>query len=311
MNAIRMTIFFLFCLFITPKVLLGQEVIYQKGKVEISENSNGPYRPLEGNKISYDSYVQTGEDGLVVFSFPEGSKLKIDPGSKIQIGERESHTNSGTSEASTWNLRALKGALTVDFKKANENEDLFVESDSFAVGVIGTTFLVGKEENEDWHVAVNKGKVAVFNKGTYDYEDVSANESILVEKGKELTKPEGNNWQKSLNWVIAKGAISSGFRKKQVSELRRSEIKKKIKQLRQRRKKVLQGRLKENLQRFKKRKELRKLKRKEQGNKNPKKRTQRQVERKKKSAKRNSVKKNTPQKFREKMRKRGAIRRRR
>lgn len=222
----------------------GQEVIYSKGLVEIATQSGESFVILKNNNLQYGNVVRTGANGLAIISFPEGSKIKVDPSSEIVIGERE---KAGDSADASWSLKVLKGALTIDFKKSSDEEKLYVESETFAVGVRGTRFLVAKESDDDWHIAVNEGKVTAFNKKNYDYEDINVGEAAVLEKGSQLTKPANYEWTKKIDWNVSKSGRASNFFSKEIRTRRRAEVKSRLKKLRVRKKKELKGKLRNTL----------------------------------------------------------------
>lgn len=293
----------------------SQEIVFSKGVVKVAPSSSDVFVSFEKGKIQYGNVVRTGEDGLAIVSFPEGSKLKIDPNSEVEIGPREKADASSDIDAS-WNLKVLKGALTIDFIKKSEGEKLYVESDQFAVGVRGTRFLVAKETSNDWHVAVNEGQVTAFNKESYDYEDIKSGQGLVLEKGSNLTKPANFEWTKKLDWDVSPKGRASKFFSKELRSKRRSEVKSRLKKLRQRKKKLLQGKLRKTLkERMKKRGLKRKGSNKERNtlrNRLKNRKSQGSNERKnKKDKKLRRQKKSTPQNFRDRMRKRKVLRRRR
>ncbi len=208
----------------------AQEVIHQKGRVEVAVGGSSTFKKLEGKAISYNSKIRTGADGLAIVSFPEGSKLRVDPNSEIEIGQRESVPKSSGNKESTWSLKIQKGALTVDFKKWSDGETLLVKSKHFSVGVRGTEFLIAKEEDkeegeEQWLVALNEGEVTVFNPESLDHENLRPGEGLVVEKGGLLTAAIAYSWIKNINWNLSKKIVDSGFHRPKVREKRRSEVK--------------------------------------------------------------------------------------
>lgn len=289
----------------------SQEVVFSKGDIKLASKSGDTFVSFNKGKIQYGNIIQTGPDGLAIISFPEGSKLKIDPNSEIEIGERVTADQTADTDAS-WSLKVLKGALTVDFKKKTDGEKLYVESNNFAVGVRGTRFLVAKESDDDWHVAVNEGEVTAFNKESYDYEDIKSGQGLVLEKGSDLTKPASFEWTKKLDWDVSKKGRASRFFSSELRNKRRAEVRKRLKNLRKRNKKQLKGRLRNTLkERMKKRKGKLKdaLKNRRASQKASKKASRNSNRNKRQRLKRS--KKTTPQNFRDRMRKRKALRRRR
>lgn len=225
--------------------LYGQELSFVKGSVFFSSDEGKSFRSVKkGGSVAYGSFIRTGEDSLAVLTFPEGSTLKIDPSSEIEIRKVVNEADKKTTNI----YHLIKGAIISKFMGA-EDRELVVESEHIALAVRGTEFFFG-EDDEDYFAAVNSGEVAVVKKGDYDYESLSAGNGLVVENKKGLTKPARYEWANQLSWFNQKEGLKkrSGFKTNKLRVLRRKELRKRLKKLRDRKKKVLSGKFKGRLQ---------------------------------------------------------------
>ena len=273
----------------------GQELTFLKGKVTLSDSKNGKSKELtKGDKIPFGSFLKTQKESFAIITFPEGSTLKIDPDSEVEISQLEVDQENEKDKKTTNVFYLLKGAILSKFIGGPERE-LIIESEHIALAVRGTEFFFG-EEGDQYFAAVNEGEVAVVKKDNYDHESLEAGKSLVIENKKTLTLPAAYLWAKKLSWGKSKVTKNSGFNAESVRSLRRKELKNKLKNLRLRKKKIFKGRFKERMKRaFVRRKSARMLM------KNKLKKTKVQ----------NSSRKQKVQQFRKKMRKRGILRRRR
>lgn len=208
----------------------------------------------KGDSVAYGSSIRTGEDSLAVITFPGGSTLKIDPSSEVEIQEVINEEDKKTTNI----YHLIKGAIISKFIGA-EDKELVVESEHIALAVRGTEFFFG-EDGDDYFAAVNSGEVAVVKKGDYDYESLRAGNALVVENKKGLTKPARYEWANGLSWFNQKEGLKkrSGFKTNKLRLLRRKELRQRLKKLRDRKKKVFSGKFKGRLQRALKNRRLNK-----------------------------------------------------
>lgn len=284
-------VFFLFFLFFSSTTIWSQKIIFFKGTVNVANKEEGPFLTVtKGHNLALGDFIKTGLDSFAIVSFPSGSTLKVDPDTIVEINEIE---KEGDDKSATSIFRLIRGAILTKFIKG-EDKELIVENEYVALAVRGTEFFFGEDGGEAY-AAVNSGEIAVINKGDFDYESLKAGNALVIENKKDLTKPESFEWAKNLNWGSKEGTVgqSSGFRSKKLRTLRNIEIAKKIQNLRQRRKQNFQGKFKNRIQRAQIRKSARKkfMKNQTQG--------------------KSKLKKNKVQNFKNKLKKRGVIKRRR
>ena len=264
---------------------LSQEIIFLKGKAVVS-NDDGKTTLKKGDIIEDGSEIITSKDSLLVLQYPSGSTLRLEEESglkiKLPIEEEGEKLNR---------IRFIKGIFTMEFKRSLENEALLVKKGSYALGVRGTRFLIAQEE-EDIYTSVEEGSVSVIQTKDSDEEVVNAGETLVFEEGKRLTRPGKFNWSQKLNWALAANFAASGFRNKEIKGQRLKEVKKKIGNLRKRKPKGLNPKMKMHVEKFNR--VAKKIKAKV-----------------KQEIKKGNVDGQKVQKFRNKLRKRGILRRRR
>jgi hypothetical protein len=216
------------------QVTLSQTVSYVKGKA-YQRKDRKRAEIIKGELLSYGAEIQTGRDSYVVISYPSGSRLKIDPRTKI-ILEKPTMVEQEKQHF----VKLKKGALSMFFKKKESGEHLIIEKKSIALAVRGTTFFMG-QDGSDLFASVKEGSIAIVYKKNLDYEDVRGGQSIVIEKGRKLTKPASFDWGKQLNWGFEGKILSTGFLSKSLKKARRNEVSKRIGQLRKRVQKRLKG----------------------------------------------------------------------
>lgn len=302
-SAIKIILFFIFSFFSAIEPTSAQTLFYLKGTVTLIPMVDGEEQASKtlkkGAILPYGSRIKTGTDSLAVLSFPEGSKLKIDPDTLVQILEPKKEDDGSSSKT----LQLIRGGILMEFVRSHPEDTIIVERDFVSLAVRGTKFFMGEEGN-DLFASVEKGKVAIVNNNDLDYEDINAGESIVVESGKTLTAPTQYNWSQGINWRLGNKARQSGFFEGENRRARIKEVKQRISKLRGRKKKALKGRFQKRMKRFMKRRGQRQERIKELRQK----RKKRLQKLKKKSS---GQKKQRVQKFKDKLRKRKALRRRR
>jgi hypothetical protein len=252
-----------------------------------------------GTSIPYGSRVQTEKDSLAIISFPEGSKLKVDPDTKVEVQEPVKEENGSSSKT----LHLLKGGIMMEFVRSHPEDTILIEREFVSLAVRGTKFFMG-EEGDDIYASVEKGTVALVKNDSLDYEDVKAGESIVVESGKSLTVPSRYNWSKGINWRLGNKARQSGFFSGENRRERVKEVRERISKLRARKKKKLQGRFKKRMERVKERRQNRRQKLQ-----NMRKKRKNRLQDLKKTQ--NTNRKQKVQKFKDRLRRKKLLRRRR
>lgn len=294
LHAIRKSIFIYLIILLGLQSTYGQEVVFLKGSATAKINDEISLLQ-KGSKLTYGTEITTGQNALLVIGFPSGSKLKVDPDTSIEIEDPISQEEGG--KMNTMNL--LRGSFIMEFARSHSEDSLIINKGNVAVAVRGTIFFVGEEQDEVYS-AVKEGKITVLNKETKDFEDLSAGKSAFTEKSGSLTKPLAYEWQNGIDWDLQKPKEGSRFRNSEIRQKRRAEIKKRIKEFRERKKKVLPSHLKNRLELIKKRRQLRKEKASERREKLNSGRKKQAVEKQKKV-----------QNFKERLKKKKLMRRRR
>lgn len=228
-------------LLLCVNVAMADEVakaIYVRGTVKfIHEEVEGLL--LQGQSVVAGDEIITGNNDLVILSYVNNSKIKIDPSSHIIIEELEPEQ---TGQKLT--LFVKLGHLMIQFFNPKKDSQLQVRAKNAALGVRGTRFSLGLDETEGHvHVAVDEGSVAVMSTEDDDHELVENGQHLVMEEGRRLTKPYAAQWIRKLDWGM--GNNESGFRNHELRALRVKEFLARRPQLVQRRAKIIAPLLKQ------------------------------------------------------------------
>jgi len=209
----------------------GQELataIYVRGAVAyIHHEVEGLLQ--QGQKVEAGDEIITGKSDLVILSYVNNSKIKIDPDSHIIVEDLEP-----AESGQRLSLFVKLGSLMIQFFNPKKNHQLQVRTKNASLGVRGTKFLLGIDEtDQNVHVSVDEGRVAMMSTEDDDHEIIAAGESLVMEEGRRLTKPYASQWIRKLNWSMNNDV--SGFKNKEIRAQRRDEFLKRRPQLLNRR----------------------------------------------------------------------------
>ena len=223
------------CLFALTFLFIGQAfgqdlatAIYVRGAVTyIHHEVEGLLQ--QGQKVEAGDEIITGKSDLVILSYVNNSKIKIDPGSHIIVEDLEpAETGQRLS------LFVKLGSLMIQFFNPKKNNQLQVRTKNASLGVRGTKFLLGIDEtDQNVHVSVDEGSVAMMSTEDDDHEIIGAGESLVMEEGRRLTKPYASQWIRKMNWTMNNDV--SGFKNREIRAQRRDEFLKRRPQLLNRR----------------------------------------------------------------------------
>lgn len=140
----------------------GPKATFVKGTVEVGKDEAGPYKRLKRNKrVKPGQFVRTGEASRAELKFPDGSILRIGPGSVLHL--KEAGFNSKTKAVSV-DATVVGGKAWAKVSKLVGSDAKFaVKSKNAVAGVRGTIFRVNVERDEATVVKVYDGAVAVSN----------------------------------------------------------------------------------------------------------------------------------------------------
>ena len=180
---------FLFSLHLYAK---DGNLLYVRGDVSIDGK-----KATKGASISYGQKVKAGLKSLAVVSMKDGSKLKINQNSEIEL------KGIKKTKVKTSIVKLLKGNIFVKFKKTKA-KGFKLQADNVAMGVRGTEFFasLGKKGKKDVWMCVNEGKVAVAKKGQKKAVLVKEGQGIVAPEEGEISEPKPLPWTKKLNWKM-------------------------------------------------------------------------------------------------------------
>lgn len=223
---LRNSLVFTFLLFFSGQAFAEEiaTAIYVRGAVTfIHHEVEGLLQ--QGQKVEAGDEIITGKKDLVILSYVNDSKIKIDPGSHVIIEDLEP---AETGQRLT--LFVKLGSLMIQFFNPKKNNELQVRTSNASLGVRGTKFLLGLDEaDKNLHVSVDEGSVTLMSTENDDHEMVSAGESMVMEEGRRLTKPFASQWIRKMNWSMNNN--DSGFSQREVRAERTKEFLKRRPQL--------------------------------------------------------------------------------
>jgi hypothetical protein len=140
----------------------GAKATFVKGTVEVGKAEAGPFKKLKRNKqVTAGQFVRTGDASRAELTFPDGSILRIGPGSILHV--KEAGFDSKTKAVSV-DATVVGGKAWAKVSKLVGSDAKFaVKSKNAVAGVRGTIFRVNVDRDEATVVKVYDGAVAVSN----------------------------------------------------------------------------------------------------------------------------------------------------
>lgn len=139
-----------------------------------------------GDTIASRSRVITGEQGFVTVELIDGSRLVLQPESRLQVEELARYRNTQLPETK---LRLESGRIeSVITKSAAPRPKYRIDTPTAAIGVRGTSFRVGANATAS-RTEVTEGKVAVQGGSTATAE-VPQGYGLVAETGGQLSAPK-------------------------------------------------------------------------------------------------------------------------
>ena len=166
-----------------------------------------------GQSVEADETVKTGANSLAILTFEDGSILKLNAGSKLQVGASKSNAE----------VHLFAGSVFAKIAKQKTGQ-FHLKTQTVTMGVRGTQFYTsyGKTEKkgEDVWMCVNEGLVAVENPLEKEPVLVKQGEGIFAPAGQKVTPPKPYEWTKKLNWnmdvnkgdVVDHSSIESSYK---------------------------------------------------------------------------------------------------
>lgn len=211
------------------------KLFYKKGDVLLVRN--GSERSLlRGESLHEGDIIETGSKSLAIISFLNTSKMKLSSDSSITLEKVMGSSDSKNGAYLSFYQKA--GTSLVKFLNKSKKNDLEVRTNSVAIGVRGTKFLVGYgkgREAGDLYTYVNEGKVTAMNFDRDDYTDIPQGKGIYIDRDGKISEPRDLPWAKKLNWdVSGSNTKSIGFYRKELRQ-ERQQFKPRMQQSIQRR----------------------------------------------------------------------------
>ena len=249
-------VFSIFLILLTSLSLhAGEEVgklVYIRGNVEILRNE----QTLEAKKeqtVLTDDLIITDESSLAIISYKNGSKIKVDAKSQVHL---KKIVDDGAPEGGL-KLNLLMGSFIMNFINPNKEQSISVEAKNIAMGVRGTRFFMGIDDQNLVNTAVEKGEVEVFNSLQNDSEAIKAGRGIVFEKDGNITNSHTYDFIKRMNWSTDGRTGGSKFRDSALRKSRMDEFNNNLSSLRNRKRKNISNKLMKRLEKRKMSPEMR------------------------------------------------------
>lgn len=186
--------------------LPAARLAYADGRVTVE--SGGVKRPGKaGEALFSGDAIATAQAATAVVELADGSQLKLRELSRVAL-DLPAPGPSSITEA----LLTLGGVFAKITKRAPGSR-FRVRAGSVLASVKGTEFFVsfGRKARggRDLWVCVNEGAVDVGTLALKNTIEVPHGRGVLIQSGRDLTKPQAYNWTKALNWNMdpAAGAL--------------------------------------------------------------------------------------------------------
>ena len=137
------------------------EVSFVEGKALAQKGANGAWTPLaRGSKLAADYTIKTEKGAKIELKLPDGSIIRLSPGSRVAL---KSLMAQGAKDESKASFKLSAGKLWANVSKVVGNERKFeVTTGNAVAGVRGTVFRVDALEEQATVVRVYSGSVAVI-----------------------------------------------------------------------------------------------------------------------------------------------------
>jgi ferric-dicitrate binding protein FerR (iron transport regulator) len=164
----------------------------------VAATAKGELRLKIGARVSDGDTVKTGDGGLLILAFSDGSRLKLKDSSQIVV-----HA-AGTPESGPSGIDLVAGAVFALVTK-HERQHFVVKTKTAVAGVRGTEFFTSVGEKDAFWLCVEEGAVDVTPTGAKVAMTVPKGLGVLVQKGKVPDPPKPYEWTKKLNWNMDPG----------------------------------------------------------------------------------------------------------
>jgi len=163
----RITIRFLFAasvlaliLALPVPALASATVTYLQGTVQSGSTDSGPWQPLQkGMTVAANKFIKTGKNGFVELTLPDGSIVRLAPGTLFEIEESLFPQN----KSRRFSARLLLGKIwaSVSKKIGSRGGSFNTRTPTAVAGVRGTVYDLRAAADKSTDIRVHAGRVAV------------------------------------------------------------------------------------------------------------------------------------------------------
>tara|TARA_R110000868_G_scaffold25366_2_gene98855 strand:+ start:666 stop:1322 length:657 start_codon:yes stop_codon:yes gene_type:complete len=176
---------------------LASMVVFIKEPARFELPSMTKNKIVKGSQLETGTRVHVGEKGLVVLKGSDGSVVKLEENSSLEITKMA--PTSKSNDETIYSI--VKGSGFFNFPK-NPNKKSTVRTRTASMGVRGTEFFVAHGKTSDVWMCVNEGLVAVTSKKVENPVLVKAGEGIKLSGGVDISDPKALPWTRKLNWKL-------------------------------------------------------------------------------------------------------------
>jgi len=184
------------------------KVSFVRGTVNYEIN-NKSKKLKSKNTVLQGGKITTAAKSMTIITFPDGTKAKVGPNSKLVLNE----ISQGDKKDRT-RLSLLLGSTFIKVNKKSKTPKIFLRAGQVSMGVRGTEFFTSyahnkKEDRHDLWMCVNEGTVEVKSQNNKKTTIVKEGEGIFIVNKKDVKKPRPFAWTKKLNWNMdeSKGSV--------------------------------------------------------------------------------------------------------
>jgi ferric-dicitrate binding protein FerR (iron transport regulator) len=164
-----------------------------RGEVTVNNTKAQP-----GSVVKAGDHLITGPQSLAIVRLDGGVTLRIEPSSEIRLQLVNDKTQGNR-------IGVLRGSLISRLQRSAEEtqQPLTIQTRQAAMGVRGTLFFVGIEEQKDevW-MCVQEGSVEVRGREDSSRYMVKAGEGVVIRGDGKSSSPTFFPWTTKLNWEL-------------------------------------------------------------------------------------------------------------
>lgn len=200
------------------------KVVFTKGN-NFKITSEGKKIALKKNlRVVEDDTITTASNGFAILKIENHSVFRVEEGSELIVSQLPYFFKDSKDIDEGASIIMKTGSAVFEMLMESETETLSIKNKQNILGVRGTKFLVGMQD-DDLVVSVNEGVVELSNSSSKQKDFIEKGESIIVEKGLNFTARKRYKFQNDIDWNTESKKRKTRF--KDIRKKLRSEFVKK------------------------------------------------------------------------------------